>query len=711
MADVISGEITVATSENAAYARTNSRIDNIIAHNNDTEGNSELIDIRTSTNAVVYDSAGSAVRNQLSALKNQVESIYSKFFHVYNLIDIGYTMKNVAFKYGNPDDGNGLIVTGSKTIVIFPVTPGTTYYLTQLSSIYYQVALYNQNMGFISSLYSYHNNHGSWNASWSVPDSCYYVAVVIDDDYKETAFFGLQTDYAKWSDGYKYDTDSIEENSSELIDIRTGANTFIYDSAGSAVRNQLSALKNQAESIYGKFFHVYNLLDIGYSLKNVRFKYDNPDSGGGMIIGGTKQIVIIPVTPGTTYYFTQLSSIYYQIALYNKEMGFISSLYSYHNNRGSWNNSWSVPDTCFYVAVVIDNDYKDTAFWGLLPDYTKWTEGYKYDTDSIERPAKKTNNHKLTTHSSTIAASGKIELDVSDIKQNYTFSFSAKIPDSFSSVKLGHGMNALYSGMYVEVTAQEVKFYRYHSSDILVNTFTHGLDIQDFITVTVNILQDQSSEVIVTSLSGSYKCSNKWQGSKSTIAAQAIGCTLSDCSLSYYCADYDKKIWAFGDSYFYEYNSDRWPKLVIDNGFTGIMFDGYGGRTSIQALQSLNKCLDFGCPDTILWCMGMNDPDTNNSVNTDWKNTFDTLCSLCDEYKIRLVVCTIPTTSTHDHSYKNAIVRSSSLEYIDIEDALGVDENGSWYEGLLSGDNIHPTATGSKVIATKMMAALPEMFV
>ena len=500
------------------------------------------------------------------------------------------------------------------------------------------------------------------------------------------------------------------EGNSELIDIRTSTNAVVYDSAGSAVRGQLVGLKNQIDTVLHRFCHVYNLLDIGYPLKNVGFKYGNPDNGGGMIIGGTKQIVIIPVTPGTTYYFTQLSSIYYQIALYNKEMGFISSLYSYHNNRGSWNNSWSVPDTCFYVAVVIDDDYKDTAFWGLLPDYTKWTEGYKYDTNNIERHAEKTNNHKLTAHSSTIAASGKIELDVSDIKQNYTFSFSAKIPDSFSSVKLGHGIDAAYSGMYAEVTAQEVKFYRYHSSDILVNTFTHGLDIQNFITVTVNILQDQSSEVIVTSSSGSYKCANNWQGSKGTIAAEVIGCSLTDCTLTYYCPDYDKKIWAFGDSYFYEYSSDRWPKIVIDNGFTGAMFDGYGGRTSVQALQSLNKCLSFGRPDTILWCMGMNDHDTASSVNANWKSTYDAVCSLCSDRKIRLVLCTIPSTPTINHSFKNDIIRNSGLDYIDIEDTLGVDENGNWYEGMLSGDNIHPTAKGSKVIAAKMMAAFPEMY-
>jgi glycerophosphoryl diester phosphodiesterase len=39
-----------------------SRLSNIIAHNNDTEGNTELIDIRTNINGRVFDSAGDAVR-------------------------------------------------------------------------------------------------------------------------------------------------------------------------------------------------------------------------------------------------------------------------------------------------------------------------------------------------------------------------------------------------------------------------------------------------------------------------------------------------------------------------------------------------------------------------------------------------------------------------------------------------------------------------
>ena len=64
----LTGEIEIGTSEEQAYARTNSRIDNIIAHNNDTEGNTELLDIRTGENGITYSSAGSAVREQFKEL-------------------------------------------------------------------------------------------------------------------------------------------------------------------------------------------------------------------------------------------------------------------------------------------------------------------------------------------------------------------------------------------------------------------------------------------------------------------------------------------------------------------------------------------------------------------------------------------------------------------------------------------------------------------
>lgn len=55
--------------ENAlANKATNARVDTIIAHNNDTAGNTELIDIRTGADGEVYGSAGEAVRSQIMGI-------------------------------------------------------------------------------------------------------------------------------------------------------------------------------------------------------------------------------------------------------------------------------------------------------------------------------------------------------------------------------------------------------------------------------------------------------------------------------------------------------------------------------------------------------------------------------------------------------------------------------------------------------------------
>lgn len=51
------------------------QIANLIAHNNDTEGNSELVDIRVSADGTVYPSAGEAVRAQVSQLSEEVADL------------------------------------------------------------------------------------------------------------------------------------------------------------------------------------------------------------------------------------------------------------------------------------------------------------------------------------------------------------------------------------------------------------------------------------------------------------------------------------------------------------------------------------------------------------------------------------------------------------------------------------------------------------
>lgn len=54
------------------------RLDNIIANNNNTEGNSELVDIRIGADGTVYDCAGKAVREQFSNNNTKIQESASK---------------------------------------------------------------------------------------------------------------------------------------------------------------------------------------------------------------------------------------------------------------------------------------------------------------------------------------------------------------------------------------------------------------------------------------------------------------------------------------------------------------------------------------------------------------------------------------------------------------------------------------------------------
>jgi hypothetical protein len=64
-----------------------SRLDNIIAHNNNTEGNTELLDIRAGVDGKVYNSAGEAVRSQIKALENVTYEIFEKIYEIFEILD------------------------------------------------------------------------------------------------------------------------------------------------------------------------------------------------------------------------------------------------------------------------------------------------------------------------------------------------------------------------------------------------------------------------------------------------------------------------------------------------------------------------------------------------------------------------------------------------------------------------------------------------
>ncbi len=78
-----------------------SRVDNIIPSGTQTEGNTELLDIRVAEDEQIYDSAGNAVRGQISNLKNALNQIKDNVFDVsVNLFDKSAIEVGVLNVYG-----------------------------------------------------------------------------------------------------------------------------------------------------------------------------------------------------------------------------------------------------------------------------------------------------------------------------------------------------------------------------------------------------------------------------------------------------------------------------------------------------------------------------------------------------------------------------------------------------------------------------------
>ena len=430
-----------------------------------------------------------------------------------------------------------------------------------------------------------------------------------------------------------------------------------------------------------------------------------------ILINGDKPYSISPAMRNNIY-----------IAFYDKLRKFISAV-QYGTNKGSENIvSPSNARFCRFTGIIskkattmLEENEKITSFEKYI-DYLPLnilTE--RVDTLSEELDITVRQETQISKADS-MADGESIQLDVPDIKQNNRIAFYGKL-GSFSSITISHGITAVYASGYIVVDNENVSAYSYTTQEVLNGIYSHGLTFKDFVSVEIKVNNNLSADVTITTGNGGIFTKNiKWNGNRDAVKATVTGGTLTDCALTFRCNDYSKDVWAFGDSYF-----DMWPLKVNALGAKNWLVDGYSGRSSNAAYASLEKCLMHGKPKYVLWCMGMNDPDSQTAINSAWKNCAERLIALCESKNIIPIFCTVPTctggqvadtdiSKFRNHAFKNAYIRDSGYRYVDIAKAVGSnDSDGTWYTGMLSGDGVHPAGNGQQAITYRIIADVPEV--
>lgn len=317
-----------------------------------------------------------------------------------------------------------------------------------------------------------------------------------------------------------------------------------------------------------------------------------------------------------------------------------------------------------------------------------------------------------STFAQTLSTDDTIDLEVPNIKFGKVISFYANVVSS-GEIEISHGQSSWYNSGKIRVDASSVKYYSFTGQDNLEIELQHGLTISNTISISLNVNGVETMEngmpriadLIIESNGKIFRTRMKWNGCFEKVQAKIISGSYKNCSLNFWSDGYKKDIWAYGDSYF-----DYWPLLAKKYGYGNFLCDGVSGRDSATALKSLKLGLTHGTPKKILWCMGMNDPDSSTAISDAYKTALDEVVEICNNKEIELIITTIPNVPDRNHNYKNKYIMSLGKRVVDVAKSVGADKSANWFNGFLSDDKVHPTGNlGANAIVGCIITNVPEL--
>lgn len=253
--------------------------------------------------------------------------------------------------------------------------------------------------------------------------------------------------------------------------------------------------------------------------------------------------------------------------------------------------------------------------------------------------------------------------------------------------------------------------------------YTHGIELKN--NVVLSIVRDGakgyaskvslSSEGQTYEIEGGVVFKSVGQGSMKLSVSEA---SVSNAMLSFSLSE--KKVWVFGDS-FLDFLIRNCTQEVSDSISKNVLIDGYPGRRSKQAYDSLVRSLEISSPKILVWALAGNDKCSLTEVSPSWMYYYEQVKKLCKKNGVELVLYVAPNCPNSTASpissnvYKNTkhnefIKQESDLRYVDAYGALiEDDETAEWHEGMLFTDGVHPSTLGAKVLWQEYIASVPEM--